>query len=257
MQMAEHGPPRLGAMLWRSGALLHTLAVHEIRRQSAGRLGLLGAFSTPLLICAFFWFVFEMIGKRGLVLRGDLVTFLLTGIFLFFLCVRAQARVQLDGGKAMMSRAHPILRAWAGGVSVLYITVVAMVIVFLGNYLIMGVAELQDPAGVILPIAVTWMFGIGAGMCFSGLSLSIGGRETMNLVFSRVMFVTSGKFFVANAVPGWVRCYFDWNPLFHLVDQLRGAVFVNYTARHTSLEYPAAVAFALLVLGHMLARKAR
>ena len=79
----------------------------------------------------------------------------------------------------------------------------------------------------------------------------------MNLVFTRVMFVTSGKFFVANAVPGWVRFYFDWNPLFHLVDQLRGAVFVNYTARQTSLEYPMAVAFALLVLGHMLARKAR
>ena len=55
----------------------------------------------------------------------------------------------------------------------------------------------------------------------------------MNLVFTRVMFVTSGKFFVANAVPGWVRFYFDWNPLFHLVDQLRGAVFVNYTARQT------------------------
>ena len=49
-----------------------------------------------------------------------------------------------------MRRAQPILRAWAGAISVLYVTVAAMVIVFLGNYLVMGVAELQDPAGVVV-----------------------------------------------------------------------------------------------------------
>ncbi len=257
MRMEDAARPGFWTTLWRSGGLLRTLAVHEIRRQGSGAFGLLSAFSTPLLLCAFFWFVFEVIGKRGLVLRGDLITFLLTGIFLFFLCVRTQARVKLDGGKAMMGRAQPILRAWAGAISVLYVTVAAMVIVFAGNWMIMGVAELQDPAGVIAPVLVTWLFGLGAGFFLSGLSLDIGARETMNLVFSRVMFVTSGKFFVANAVPGWVRIWFDWNPLFHLVDQLRGAVFVNYTARHTSLEYPAAVAFGLMALGLMLARRAR
>ena len=35
------------------------------------------------------------------------------------------------------------------------------------------------------------------------------------------MFFTSGKFFVANALPERFRQYMDWNPLFHLLDQAR------------------------------------
>ena len=48
--------------------------------------------------------------------------------------------------------------------------------------------------------------------------------------------------FVANMVPGFIISMFDWNPLFQIVDQMRGAVFVNYFPHHTNWEYPLYVA---------------
>ena len=43
-----------------------------------------------------------------------------------------------------------------------------------------------------------------------------------------------------------------WNPLFHLIDQMREAAFVNYTAHHTNMVYPTICCFGLLLLGHLL-----
>jgi ABC-type polysaccharide/polyol phosphate export permease len=39
-------------------------------------------------------------------------------------------------------------------------------------------------------------------------------------------------------MPGYMLVFFDWNPLFHLIDQTRGFVFNNYFPHHSSIEYP-------------------
>ena len=57
--------------------------------------------------------------------------------------------------------------------------------------------------------------------------------------------------FVANIVPGFIISVFDWNSLLHFVDQMRGAVFVNYFLHHTNWEYPLYVARGLLIVGLM------
>ena len=44
---------------------------------------------------------------------------------------------------------------------------------------------------------------------------------------------------------------FDWNPLFHCIDQARGEMFLNYTPHHTSLTYPLYVSLACLMIGLM------
>ncbi|WP_340262584.1 hypothetical protein [Roseobacter sp. HKCCA0882] len=69
--------------------------------------------------------------------------------------------------------------------------------------------------------------------------------------YMRINMVASGKMFVANIVPGFIISMFDWNPLFHIVDQMRGAVFVNYFPHHTNWKYPLYVACGLLIIGLM------
>jgi ABC-type polysaccharide/polyol phosphate export permease len=63
--------------------------------------------------------------------------------------------------------------------------------------------------------------------------------------------IASGKMFVANTLPSSMLALFDWNPLFHTIDQARGFVFINYNPHFTSATYPVYVGLGLIVLGMM------
>ena len=59
----------------------------------------------------------------------------------------------------------------------------------------------------------------------------------------------SGKMFVANQLPSTMVALFTINPLFHIIDQARGFIFINYFPRNTSYEYALIVAFVILFIG--------
>ena len=70
-------------------------------------------------------------------------------------------------------------------------------------------------------------------------------------LYRRVQMLASGKMFVANTLPPVVLAMFDWNPLFHIIDQVRGYMFNNYFPRNSDLEYPIYVGIALVMIGLM------
>jgi len=61
--------------------------------------------------------------------------------------------------------------------------------------------------------------------------------------------IASGKMFVANTLPGLMLAMFDWNPLFHTIDQARGFAFINYNPHNSSIIYPINIGIALMALG--------
>ena len=44
---------------------------------------------------------------------------------------------------------------------------------------------------------------------------------------------------------------FDWNPLFHCIDQARSYIFINYFPHNSNWEYPLWVGLVLLMIGLM------
>ena len=58
--------------------------------------------------------------------------------------------------------------------------------------------------------------------------------------------------FVANTVPSFMLAMFDWNPLFHCVDQARGVMFINYSLIHSNLSYPLKVVLVPVIIGLVL-----
>jgi ABC-type polysaccharide/polyol phosphate export permease len=64
--------------------------------------------------------------------------------------------------------------------------------------------------------------------------------------------IASGKMFVANTLPGYMLAMFDWNPLFHCIDQSRGFAFINYFPRNSSVIYPLYFGLGFLMIGLML-----
>jgi ABC-type polysaccharide/polyol phosphate export permease len=59
----------------------------------------------------------------------------------------------------------------------------------------------------------------------------------------------SGKMFVANSLATGMAAMFWWNPLFHIIDQGRGYIFINYVPHKTNLWYPLAFTAAVFALG--------
>jgi ABC-type polysaccharide/polyol phosphate export permease len=72
------------------------------------------------------------------------------------------------------------------------------------------------------------------------------------MVYQRVNMFASGKFFVANMIPSFILPWFAWNPLFHLIDQERGFLFINYSPHRTMLFYPLWFAIAALMVGLLI-----
>jgi ABC-type polysaccharide/polyol phosphate export permease len=71
------------------------------------------------------------------------------------------------------------------------------------------------------------------------------------MVYTRANMIASGKMFVANKLPATMIVFFDWNPLFHTIDQARGYAFINYSPHNSSSLYPLYVSLALLMVGLM------
>ena len=61
--------------------------------------------------------------------------------------------------------------------------------------------------------------------------------------------IASGKMFVANMLPPSMPLIFDWNPLFHCIDQARGFTFINYNLNNSDFYYPLWVTLTLLMIG--------
>ena len=68
-------------------------------------------------------------------------------------------------------------------------------------------------------------------------------------MYARINMIASGKMFVANSLPAYMLAIFDWNPLFHTIDQTRGFIFINYNPHFSSATYPLYVEIALVVIG--------
>ncbi len=63
--------------------------------------------------------------------------------------------------------------------------------------------------------------------------------------------IASGKMFLANTLPTSMLVMFDWNPLFHIIDQSRGFVFINYNPHFTNWQYAFWVSVVFIVIGLM------
>lgn len=61
--------------------------------------------------------------------------------------------------------------------------------------------------------------------------------------------IFSGKMVLANTLPPTMLALFDWNPLFHIIDQARGFAFINYNPRNSNLDYSITVTIVFFVLG--------
>lgn len=239
------------------GFLIWALTVRGLREATGGAaMGFLKGVLMALAFCLIFYFVVTFFGLGRLTVRGDLMVFILIGAGFFFAMkfTMAAAMQAMRSSWKMAAHPHlsPVLFVYADCLGVLYNWTLAIVLIFIGNGLVTGEMALEKPL-MFFPIwIITWLTGMGLGMVLGFLLTYFSWAILFKRILFKLMFFTSGKFTNANLIPGEMLPVFLWNPLFHLIDQMRDAAFVNYTAQKTNMVYPTIFCIVLLLAGHML-----
>ena len=204
-----------------------------------------------------FYFMFTVLGLKGNAIRGDFLLYIMSGIFLFLTHTKAMAAVLRAEGpaSAMMKHApmNTIVAISSSALASLYIQLLSMAVVLYLYHAIFSPIEIQDPIGAFGMILLAWFSGVAVGIIFSSLKPWFPGFTSIaSSIYSRANMIASGKMFVANTMPSFLLAMFDWNPLFHAIDQSRGYVFINYNPHYSSISYPMKVSIVLIMVGLML-----
>jgi ABC-type polysaccharide/polyol phosphate export permease len=237
--------------------LIWALTVRAIREESGGAaLGMLKGILMALAFCLAFYFIMTLFGLAALTVRGDMMIFILIGIGFFFAAKMTMMAALKGMNNSWDMAAHPhlspVLFVYANSLGCFYNYFTAIVILFVGNGLVKGEFLLHEPVMFFPLFFITWLCGVGAGMLLGFMAFYFSWFQIFKRIFIKLLFFTSGKFTNANALPNDALPFFTWNPLFHLIDQMRGAAFINYVPQKTNLTYPIIVCFLLLVFGHIL-----
>ena len=239
------------------GLIYHSI-VREIRKDHRHAVvGLIMNMMQTIVFVTAFYFMFTVLGLKGNAIRGDFLLYIMSGIFLFLTHTKAMAAVLRAEGpaSAMMKHApmNTIVAISSSALASLYIQLLSMAVVLYLYHAIFSPIEIQDPIGAFGMILLAWFSGVAVGIIFSSLKPWFPGFTSIaSSIYSRANMIASGKMFVANTMPSFLLAMFDWNPLFHAIDQSRGYVFINYNPHYSSISYPMKVSIVLIMVGLML-----
>jgi len=204
-----------------------------------------------------FYFMFTVLGLKGNAIRGDFLLYIMSGIFLFLTHTKAMGAVLKAEGpaSAMMKHApmNTIVAISSAALAALYIQVLSISVVLYLYHVIFGPITVFHPAGAFGMLLLAWFSGVAVGIIFLSLKPWFPGFVSIaSSIYARANMIASGKMFVANTMPGYMLALFDWNPLFHTIDQARGFVFINYNPHFSNVWYPIKVSLILIMIGLML-----
>ncbi|MAM63479.1 ABC transporter permease [Maritimibacter sp. UBA3975] len=256
MFRVETQPSRLAAI---SGLLerIYHATVHNVRKTHSNALmGLFINMLQTMMLVAVFYVMYSVLGLRGAMLRGDFLLYIMSGIFLYMTQTKTMgAVVGADGPASPMMQHAPMstfISIAANSFGALYIQILSVVVVVYIYHIAFNPVEIQNMAGVFMMLLLAWFSGIGIGMVFYALKPWFPQFATVgSTIFARANMIASGKMFVANTLPFHLLALFSWNPLFHIIDQARGFMFINYNPHYSSWLYPLIVSTVLLVIGFM------
>ncbi|MFT4150624.1 MAG: ABC transporter permease [Paracoccaceae bacterium] len=237
--------------------LIFHAAVRHVRKSHGNAvLGLVMSIVQTLVMLGVMLFIFHLLGMRRNTVRGDYMLFMMSGIFMFMTHVKSMnAVMRCDGPTSAMMQHAPmntIVAIASAALGTLYLQTLAAMVILFAYHAAWNPITIDQPVGMIGMFLLAWISGSTLGMIFKAATPwqpeAVG---IIGMIYMRMNMFASGKMFVVNTMTPRLRGYFDWNPLFHIIDQERGFVFLNYEPRYTSITYVITVAAVCLVIGLM------
>ncbi|MBY5933345.1 ABC transporter permease [Tateyamaria omphalii] len=203
-----------------------------------------------------FYVMFSVLGLRGAAIRGDFLLYIMTGIFLYMTHTKSLGAVVGAEGPAspMMQHApmNTIVSICSAALGALYVQVLSLFMILFIYHVAFTPIHIEEPFPAFGMLLLAWFTGCALGLVLLALKPWFPTFVSIfTQIYQRANMIASGKMFVANTLPGFMLAMFDWNPLFHAIDQSRGYTFINYNPRYSSWEYAWWVGVILVMVGLM------
>ena len=237
--------------------LVYHVAVRNLRKtHNNAVLGLAMSIVQALLLLVIMYFMMSLFGMRRIAVRGDFMLYVMSGVFMFMTHIKAIGAVSGADGPTSQMMMHapmnPIISIMGAALASLYQQALAAVVILFVYHAVWNPITIDQPVGMLGMFLLSWFSGVGIGMVF--LSAKPWQPEAIGIIvtiYQRANMIASGKMVLANNLATDRRSWFDWNPLFHTIDQARGFIFLNYTPRYTSYEYAVKYALVCVMIGLM------
>ncbi|MBO9395204.1 ABC transporter permease [Shimia sp. R9_1] len=256
--MFQQSAPKttLASALNLSELVYHSI-VRSVRKTHGNALmSLIMNMLQTIMFVMVFYVMFSVLGMRGAALRGDFLIYIMSGVFLFMTHTKTMgAVVGSEGPSSPMMKHAPmntIIAILSAALGTLYIQVLSLMTILFVYHVAFTPFEIHQPVPAFGMLLIAWFTGLAIGTVFLALKPWFPTFVSIaNTIFARANMIASGKMFVANTLPPFMLAMFDWNPLFHCIDQARGFAFINYVPRNSSVTYPLIVGVVLLMIGLM------
>jgi len=236
--------------------IYHATVRHLRKTHSNALFGLFLNMLQSLTLVLVFYVMYAVLGLRSAMIRGDFMLYIMSGIFLYMTQIKTMGSIVGSEGPASPMMQHAPMNTFvaitSAALSQLYIQVLSVTVVLYVYHIAFNPITIYQPVGAFAMLMLAWFSGIGIGLIFLAVKpwfpqvASVGST-----IYARANMIASGKMFLANTTPYYILAMFTWNPLFHIIDQARGFVFINYNPHNSNWLYPLLVSIGLMMLGFM------
>lgn len=245
-----------------SGHHLRIIAALVLRETSArfGRVsgGFAWAIAEPVGGVLLLTFAFSFL-VRTPPLGTSFALFYATGLlpFLLYNAVANGAMGAIQANRGLL--AYPVVTvldtilARAALDSLTHAVIAALL--FPGFILVLSLDVSVNLAALVLAMTLAAGLGLGVGTFNAVIVVYFPAWRQIWSVLNRPLFIASGALFSPDAVPGPMAAVVLWNPLSHVIAEMRAAFYGPGPAALVSMTYVAGVALTLFVAGALLIRR--
>ncbi len=238
--------------------LIYHQTVYNLRNDHRNAVvGLLLTILQSAIFMMAFLLIYLVMGVRNSPIRGDFMLYLMSGILMFMIHVQTSTAVagshSVSGGLVKHEPLNPAILIASAALAVLYRQTIGCVAILWLYHVLVKPIQFDFWPGSLGMYLLAWFSGACIGLVFLGIRpWSPRGSKLVTTAYQRVNMFASGKMFVANVLPNALLPWFIWNPLFHIIDQQRGFLFINYTPLKTDPLYALWFSLAAMMIGLLI-----
>ncbi|SNR32377.1 ABC transporter [Paracoccus sediminis] len=238
--------------------LIYHQTVYNLRNDHRNAVvGLLLTVLQSAIFLMAFLLIYLIMGVRNSPIRGDFTLYLLSGIFMFMVHVQASGAVagshSVTGGLVKHEPLSPAILIVSAALAVLYRQTISCIAILWLYHVLIAPIQVEYWPGCLAMYLLSWFSGACIGLVFLGIRpWSPRVSKLVTTAFQRINMFASGKMFVANVLPNALMPWFVWNPLFHIIDQQRGFLFINYSPLKTDPLYALWFSLAAMMIGLLI-----
>lgn len=234
--------------------VINALILRETKtRYGNYKIGFLWALLEPLVSISVFVAIFSN-------LRHDnpggmpLVPFMIVGFvcFGFFRDPWSRMQTAISNSRNMLS--FPQVTTFdvilSRGILDLLVNLVVLSFLLYMAWLLGYDVRCERPLGVLMVCALLGITGLGLGFLLASVEPLIPSvKQFSGQVLGRPLYFSSGLFFTADTLPAPIREILMYNPIFNMIELVRGEFFYEFETLYGSWSYATMWAVVMLAVG--------